>query len=221
MSDTTSEGRRQGFQELSFRRERPAFNPFYGRFVALIKIVLPTIATALIVLVAVWPHLNEQKKRFQIDAAQIDPADAENLRMLRPRFNGVDDSRRPFSITANSADQSDAQSILVDLDAPEADVLLGDNTWVALTASKGVFDREKQILELSGGVNLFHDKGYEFSTSSAIFDLAAGDATGTEKVEGQGPFGRLQAEGFRVYNRGQKVEFTGKAKLLILPKKAD
>jgi lipopolysaccharide export system protein LptC len=221
MSDATSEGRRQGFQELSFRRERPAFNPLYGRFVALIKIVLPTIATALIVLVAVWPHLNEQKKRFQIDAAQIDPADAENLRMLQPRFNGVDDSRRPFSITANSADQSDAQSILVDLIAPEADVLLGDNTWVALTASKGVFDREKQILELSGGVNLFHDKGYEFSTSSAIFDLAAGDATGTEKVEGQGPFGRLQAEGFRVYNRGQKVEFTGKAKLLVLPKKGD
>ena len=221
MSDASSEGRRQDFQELLFRRERPAFNPFYGRFVALIKIVLPTIATALIVLVAMWPHLDEQKKRFQIEVAQIDPSDAENLRMLKPLFNGVDDSRRPFSITANSAGQTDAKSTLVELLAPEADVLLGDGTWVALTARKGVFDNEKQILELSGGVNLFHDKGYEFSTSSAIFDLAAGDAIGTEKVEGQGSFGWLQAEGFRLYNRGQNVEFTGKTKLLILPKKGD
>ena len=221
MSDAASEGRRQGFEQLSFRRERPAFNPLYGRFVSLIKIVLPTIATALIVLVAVWPHLNEQKKRFQIGPAQIDPSDAENLRMVNARYTGVDDSRRPFSVTANSADQLDGQSTLVKLDAPKADVLLGDSTWVALTANKGVFDREKQILELSGGVNLFHDSGYEFSTSSAIFDLAAGDATGTEKVEGQGPFGRLRAEGFRVYNRGQRVEFTGKAKMLILPKKDD
>ena len=160
MSDASSEGHRQGFQELSFRRERPAFNPFYGRFVALIKIVLPTIATALIVLVAVWPHLDEQKKRFQIETAQIDPRDAENLRMLKPLFNGVDDSRRPFSITANTADQTDAKSTLVELHAPEADVLLGDSTWVALTARKGVFDREKQILELSEEVNLSHAQIY-------------------------------------------------------------
>ncbi|MGY8958085.1 MAG: LPS export ABC transporter periplasmic protein LptC [Alphaproteobacteria bacterium] len=218
MSDTASEGQRQSLQQFSFRRERPAFNPLYGRFVGLIKIILPTIATALIVLVAVWPHLNEQKKRFAIGPTQIDASDAENLRMVNPKYTGVDDRRRPYSVTANAAGQSDGKSSLVALDAPKADVFLGDDTWVALTASDGVFDREKQILELTGAVNLFHDSGYEFATSSAVFDLSAGDATGTEPVEGQGPFGRLTAEGFRIHNRGQRVEFLGKAKLFILPK---
>ena len=218
MSDTASEDQRASIQQFSFRRERPTFNPLYGRFVGLVKIILPTIATALIVLVAVWPHLNEQKKRFAIGPTEIDATDAENLRMVNPKYTGVDDRRRPYSVTANTAGQEDGKSSLVTLDAPKADVLLGDDTWIALTATSGVFDRENQILELTGAVNLLHDSGYEFSTSSAIFDLSAGDATGTEPVTGQGPFGHLKAEGFRIHNRGQRVEFSGKSKLVIIPR---
>ena len=87
-----------------------------------------------------------------------------------------------------------------------------------MTATNGNFNRDDQLLELTGNVNLFHDSGYEFRTESAVFDLTAGDATGTEPVEGQGPFGHLKAEGFRIYNRGERVEFTGKSKLTINPK---
>ena len=50
-----------------------------------------------------------------------------------------------------------------------------------------------------------------------LLDLAAGDAIGTEPVRGQGPFGQLRAEGFRIYNRGERVEFIGKSKLVIRP----
>jgi lipopolysaccharide export system protein LptC len=212
-----AEQSRHSFAQLSFRRERPRYNPVYGRFVGIAKVLLPTIATALIAIVIVWPELSEQQNRFTLGPTKIDRSEAENLRMLNARFTGVDASRRPFTLTADTADQQDAKSPEIALNAPKADILLGNGAWVALTATKGNFNRERQLLELTGNVNLFHDSGYEFHTESAVFDLTAGDATGTEPVEGQGPFGHLKAEGFRIYNRGERVEFLGKSKLTINP----
>jgi lipopolysaccharide export system protein LptC len=207
--------RKLRFSQLSFRRERPRYNPLYGRFVSVTKVLLPVIATALIALIVAWPELSEQNNRFSLGPARIDPAEAENLRMINARFIGVDATKRPYAVTADSADQVTAKSDEVTLVAPKADILLGNGAWVALTAQTGIFNREKQILELTGGVNLFHDSGYEFQTESIVVDLAAGDAIGTEPVRGQGPFGQLRAEGFRIYNRGERVEFLGKSKLVI------
>jgi lipopolysaccharide export system protein LptC len=207
----------RNFALLSFRRERPRYNPLYGRFVGITKVLLPTIATAIIALIVVWPELNDQESRFRLGPARIDRSEAENLRMVNARFTGSDTSKRPFTITADTADQATAESVVITLDAPKADIELGNGAWVALTASSGTFNREKQLLELTNGVNLFHDSGYEFRTNSAVFDLTAGDATGYEPVSGQGPFGQLQASGFHIYNRGERVVFTGPAKLTLTP----
>jgi len=207
----------RSFAQLPFRRKRPQFSSLYGRFVGLAKILLPTIATALIAIVVVWPELSEQENRFRLGPAKIDRSEAKKLRMINARFMGVDVSKRPFTVTVDSADQANPDSSDIVLVSPKADILLENGVWIALTATDGNFDREDQILELTGNVNLFHDSGYEFSTESAVLDLTAGDATGTEPVEGQGPFGHLSAEGFKIYNRGERIKFTGKAKLTIAP----
>lgn len=211
----------RSFAQLSFRRERPAYNPLYGRFVGITKVLLPTIATAIIALVVLWPELNEQENRFRLGPMRIDRSDAENLRMVNARFTGIDSGKRPYTITADSADQANANATDIALDAPKADIELSNGAWVALTSAAGSFNRDRQILELSGGVNLFHDSGYEFKTESAIIDLSAGDATGIEPVAGQGPFGQLKAEGFHIYNRGERVLFTGKSRLTLTPKSSD
>ena len=77
--------------------------------------------------------------------------------------------------------------------------------------------RTQTGLELTGTVNLFHDSGYEFHTTSAIFDLMAGDAIGQEPVTGQGPFGQLSAAGFRIHNQGERVELVGQSRVIIHP----
>ncbi len=189
----------------------------YGRFVGFMKLLLPTVAIILITLVFAWPHLTEQDGRFRIGPVVISPEDAEHFRMLNARYTGVDRRSRPYAITAISADQQSADARIVNLDEPKADILLSNQSWIALTAEDGVFDRESQILELTGAVNLFHDTGYEFHTTSAIFDLMAGDAIGQEQVTGQGPFGQLSADGFRIHNQGERIELVGQAKIIIHP----
>ena len=96
-----------------------------------------------------------------------------------------------------------------------------DGSWIAITAELGNYNRTTQFLELAGTVNLFHDKGYEFRTTSAVLDLRAGDAIGTEPLQGQGSFGHLQAEGFTIRNRGERVELHGKSQVILLNNPTD
>ena len=85
----------------------------------------------------------------------------------------------------------------------------------SVTAIEGEYNREAQLLLMKGGVNLFHDMGYEFQTESANLDLVQGEAFGNEPVFGQGPFGYLEAKGFRIINRGERVILTGQSKVII------
>ena len=92
---------------------------------------------------------------------------------------------------------------------------LADGSWVALTANDGRFEADTNILHLAGDVNLFHDQGYEFNTTTAQVDLVTSTASGDDPVKGQGPFGVLDAEGFRVLDSGARILFLGPARLTV------
>lgn len=189
----------------------------YSRMVFLMKVLLPSIAVALVGLVIAWPELISDDGRFRLNAVRIDQRDAETLRMVNPRYVGTDDRNQPFAVTADAATQSSGDANLVMLDRPKADIALEDGTWVALTASDGLYHRDRQSIDLRGAVNIFHDSGYEFRSESALIDLKAGTAAGRESIAGQGPMGDIEAEGFQILDRGARILFTGKARLVMYP----
>lgn len=189
----------------------------YSRFVGLMKVLLPALAAALILLIFAWPQLTFKDERFRLGMSQLTREQAENLTMLNARYNGVDERRRPYTITADIATQSKQDENLIDLELPKADMTLDDGAWLALTARSGEYRRSDKVLDLTGAVNLFHDRGFELRSESARIDLGAGTAEGLEPVQGQGTFGSVVAEGFRVLDRGQTIIFTGKSRLVILP----
>lgn len=189
----------------------------YSRFVSLAKKLLPVVAILLMVLVVMWPHLQKKDERFRIGFAAIKEQESESPSMVNPRYLGTDDDAQPFSITADLAKNLMSGDSVIELEMPKADITLDDGTWLVLTAQTGLYNRGSQTLDLVGAVNLFHDSGYEFRTSRAYIDLNSGIATGTEPVEGQGPFGSLAADGFRLIDKGKTILFTGKARLEVFP----
>ncbi|MBP5857966.1 LPS export ABC transporter periplasmic protein LptC [Marivibrio halodurans] len=193
------------------------FNRFYGRFVGGLKVLLPTLAVALVLLAIAWPMISEQDGRFVEVLTGADRRAAENLAVKNPRYAGIEDNGQPFTITAESMQQESIDSDFVDLVRPKADILLSNGNWVAVTAENGLLNRPTQVLELTDDVNLFHDLGYEFRTNQAVLDLAEGTASGNLPVSGQGPFGWLEGEGFRVLERGDRIALTGKSKVVIYP----
>ncbi len=189
----------------------------YSLFVGMMKVVLPALAAALILLVFAWPQLTYKDERFRLGMARLTLDQAENLTMLNARYDGVDERRQPYSVTADMATQSKQDENLIDLELPKADMTLEDGAWLALTARAGEYRRSVELLDLAGSVSLFHDRGFELRSESARVDLGAGTAEGLEPVEGQGTFGTIDAEGFRVLDRGQTIIFTGKSRLVLNP----
>jgi lipopolysaccharide export system protein LptC len=188
----------------------------YSRFVGAMKIVLPAIALILIVMVVVWPEFHKQPSTFQIGMARISVQEEEGgQKLVNARYTGVDKRYHPYTVTADAIVHGDPTEDLVELEKPNADITIEGGTWLAVTAPAGQFSRQHQVLELTGGVNVFHDQGYEFRTERAMVDFTRGTAFGDAPVRGQGPFGLLSSEGFLVLDSGLSVTFTGKARLVL------
>lgn len=187
----------------------------YGHLMRWLKLGLPSVAAILIGVVAIWPQINPRNDRIPLGFASVSKDEIDQLRMVRPRYTGIDGRNQPYALTADSATQVGKGTNLVELEQPKADITMKGGTWVALTADKGMFSQQQHIIQLTDNVSLFHDAGYDFHTNSAYIDLNAGTAYGQEPIEGQGPFGNIKAQGFRVIDRGDRVIFTGKAQMTL------
>ena len=193
----------------------PRFRSRYSRFVTLMKYALPVVAGSVLLLVVVWPEFKPKPERFAVGISDLKVNVEGGQRVVNARFTGVDSENRPFSVTADAVVQDAKDG--VKLTQPKADVTLAGNSWVAIAAPQGTLWRKQEVLNLVGGVDLFHDDGYEFQTEEARIDLRSGAASGDTQVKGQGPFGTVNAEGFRIVDSGDRIIFNGKSRLVIFP----
>lgn len=188
---------------------------FYTLWVRFSKYFLPAISLILVVLVGIWPSLNDQVKSFNLDAVQIQNGREGNLAMINARYRGVDEDRRQFSIRADSTSQNGQLDSVYELESPEADITMTDGTWLALSSSYGFYDRNSEQLDLLDQVNLYHDAGHEFKTNTARIYLKDNSAIGSSPITGQSPLGTLSAQGFKILEQGDVILFTGKSRLTL------
>jgi lipopolysaccharide export system protein LptC len=189
----------------------------YSRFVGLMKLILPAVAGVLVMLIIVWPRFEDEPDGFRLGATGVSLETASGQRLVNARYTGTDRRDNPFTITAKALAQRDKDDEAVELRGPTADVFLDAGSWVAVSAPIGSYRKEPRILELSGGVDLFHDDGYEFHSEVVVIDLADGIASSDSPVRGHGPFGQLRSSGFRILDGGDRILFHGATRLRLLP----
>jgi lipopolysaccharide export system protein LptC len=182
--------------------------------VAVAKRALPLAALGLLAAVALWPEFENAADRARVSFRRVIQVRPEALRIVEPRYQGVDEQNRPYTVTAQIAVQMGDEDV-VQLQAPRADIVLGDGAWIYVEARDGRYDKPRNMLDLAGRVTVHHDDGTQFVTDAAAIDLAAGSAAGDRPVAAQGPFGTLTAQGFRLTERGQVVVFTGQSRVVL------
>lgn len=187
----------------------------YSSLVGILKYLLPAIAVALVLLLIAWPRVNPVEKPFKLGISDLQTDEPTNSTMVNARFDGVDDEGRPYRVTADQAVQRRDDERLVDLQKPSGDILTRDQTWIAVTSEKGLYNKDEEVLDLDGGVTMFHDQGYEMTTQTAKVYMKQGRVVGKSPVEAQGPSGTIRSEGIRVEDRGAIVIFTGPAHMQI------
>jgi lipopolysaccharide export system protein LptC len=194
---------------------RPERALWRSRRVAYLKLMLPAVALLIVTLILAWPQIVRDDHRVRFGGG-VSADEANTLRMVNARYVGVDDQQRPYVVTSVLATRDSAHAPSTDLQTPKADMTTASGAWVAVTAETGIYHNDAKLLDLAGDVSVFHDGGTEFHTLTARVDLAAGSAAGDDPVDGQGPTGTVTSDGFRLYDRGARIIFTGKAHMVLL-----
>jgi lipopolysaccharide export system protein LptC len=187
----------------------------YSRFVGLMKLALPATAAALLGLLMAWPRLAPQNEEFQVAFANFNAKSIDTQSMVNPRYFGTDDKNQPYTVTAEIGTQVDQELQAFSLDRPVADLTRAAGGSMVINSDIGVFQQKANTLELFGHVDLFQDKGYEVHSDSAHIDIGTRDAHGEEPTHGVGPTGVVDGEGFRLWDGGSRIIFTGKAKAVL------
>ena len=97
--------------------------------VGLAKRLLPVLALALLAVMVFWPEIEGNDERSRVAFRRVAQPRAESLRVVAPRYQGVDEQSRPYTVTAAVAQQVGGEQIL-DLEAPRGDMVLTDGGWV-------------------------------------------------------------------------------------------
>jgi lipopolysaccharide export system protein LptC len=186
----------------------------YTWFVRITKLLLPIAAIVIVGIVIARLSTDPQEQNIT-ELPKKDQTAAGNIELEKARYEGVDAEGRSYTLSAESASRAVDDPNTVLLDKPQADVTLANGQWIAAHATKGTYNTEASVISLSGGVNIFHDSGYEMITPAVDINLKTQEAETKGTVSLRGPEGKLTAVSMKIEQGGNMIIFTGPAKALI------
>ena len=186
----------------------------YSVFVKFMKGALLVAAVALGAAVLIYALQPRDAGRLAMTFERIGRVEGD-LAMINPRLSGTDDDGLPFLVTAASAIQEGRGSDKVRLADVVADISLKDGTMLHVTAAGGTVDTKTHVLEVSGGMRLVSQDGYDARTQSAVADLKSGTVHGENGIEAEGNFGRITAERFALNRDSRQLRFSGNVRMLL------
>lgn len=184
-----------------------------SRRVGRLKYSLPGLALVALLVLIGWPQVQRWVYQQQPSLAErtLTP---QNNTASRPEFRGSDEKNQPYTITADHGVETSSDEI--ELTYPKMVMNLKSGDVVTLTSNSGKLNKATNKMHLIGVVTLTHSKGYALETAEAWINYNEGSAYSDSSIWGNGPTGAIQAKGFRLAERGNKVSFIGGTQLLLV-----
>jgi lipopolysaccharide export system protein LptC len=137
--------------------------------------------------------------------------------MESPRLSGYrSKDNRPYVVTAKAALQDVRKPFVIELQNMLGRLTTDESGGLAhIEATAGIFDTQKEALELSQHIRLWTDKGQEARLTSAHVDFKAGAMSSREAVTVTMPTGSIKADGLEVTESGKTISFVGNVKAVF------
>jgi lipopolysaccharide export system protein LptC len=210
----SASSRRQARLDRIIGQKRESGESWLSRHADQIRIALPLVGLVVVLAGIIGPMFSEATG-ILVRNMPLGANRGEYMRMDRPHFAGNDSKQQPYTLTADYAIQKTRDQKIYDLFQPKADLLDRKERWVALTADNGKYDQQLRMLDLAGKVTIVQDKGYTLTTERARIDLDASAAYGDRPVSGHGPDAQIESEGFHASEKGDRLVFTGRSRLIL------
>lgn len=192
--------------------------PRYLKMIGFSKLLIGMVVVALITVVIVMPLANREETGMRIIMNQLPMAATgadDTPKMENPRFEGVDNKNRPFSVTAQRAIQEDISTVrLINL---KAQIALENEKWMAISAQQGILQIPNKKMLLHGAVQFNASDGEAFTTEQILVNLGTGDAWGPKPVQAQAAMGSISADSFQFSQSYKAIRFSNHVKLIIYP----
>lgn len=136
------------------------------------------------------------------------------ITMESPRLTGFrSKDARPYEVTASAATQDVRKPNVVELKDLRARFSTDEAGGAArLEAATGVFDTQKEQLELRDSVRITSDAGHDVALRSAAIDFKAGTVVSREPVAVRLTGGFVEADGMEISDNGKVMVFTGRVR---------
>jgi lipopolysaccharide export system protein LptC len=218
-SDAPSWDMDEGNKAWQLRRARMGDVTRYSRFVGVMKVVLPAIATLLLALVIIYSVIGRSNDNVTVSMTALGPVENDK-QMVKPKLTGSDGRGQAFTVTASAVGQeigaSPDKSLMTLFDV-ESDIVMENKSWTKVEAQRGLLDGKAKRLTLTGAINIYSDMGYECHTDAALYDISKGALTGTRPIQCQGPLGVILGNGFEGLKEAGRLKLTGGVKTTFFP----
>jgi lipopolysaccharide export system protein LptC len=135
--------------------------------------------------------------------------------MEKPKLTGFRKDNRPYEVTAISAAQDIRKPNIVELNMMKARLETEQGGWVRLESKSGVFDSQKEQMQLTDQIRVATDAGYEAFLKSADIDFKAGTIRSKEPVKVNMGAITITADTLDVSDNGKIIVFNGRVNTLI------
>jgi lipopolysaccharide export system protein LptC len=135
-----------------------------------------------------------------------------SVTMENPRLTGFRQDARPYEVTASAARQDIRKPSMVELDGLNAKISMDPTRSARLQAVSGLFDTQKELLELKSDVRLRTDSGYQADMNSATIDFKAGTVISREPVKVGLTNALIEANTLHVTDNGKLIVFEGRVR---------
>lgn len=188
----------------------------HSRIVWVLKGVLPVLGAVTAVAFVVYSYIaTPASVAVQTDGSAISDG---KLVMANPKLEGFTKDNRPYSMNAVRAVQDFQNEGIVELEGIDARLPIDAENWATVDAAHGIYDRDKNTLDIDSDVTVTTSDGMVAKLKSAYLDIGKGGMTTDDPVDIEVDGGKITAETMSIEENGKVLIFENRVRMNIDPK---
>jgi lipopolysaccharide export system protein LptC len=185
----------------------------HDRLIKWTKILLPSAAGVLLVVLALAPLDRKGDVSFILDKKKVQSA-PERMRVEEARYTGTDDKGQLFTMVAGRAVQRSSDTPLVDINGMFAQLNLEQGPLL-IAANQGRYNLDTQKVAVVGPIKVHAADGWQMQTRDVTVDLKQRQLASQGPAEGRMRLGQFRANQIRADLGTHTVVLDGGARLKI------
>jgi lipopolysaccharide export system protein LptC len=190
----------------------------HSRRVRRLKFVLPLLAVAIAVAFPVYSYLmTPVTVAVQTDGSAFSDG---KLVMANPKLEGFTKQNLPYAMTAVRAVQEVSKESVIALEGISAKLPIDEKVTAVVDAPAGVYDRDKNTLDLDSDITITTTDGMVARLKSAFLDIGKGTMKTTEPIDISRAGSHITSQTMSVEDNGKVLIFEKRVRVNIDPAKA-